>query len=243
MDYLVFLNIVMVSRLVYLLENQDPKPLSGWIMTCLQLLAVFALFNFSAWLVMLAAALLTISAINLAAEARGNSGPGLRCLSFIIVAAIASVLFQQGIELAPRAGATFSALAGLSSWTAGISTAQWTAFNAILFGALLLSNEVNLLIRHGFHRMRLEPKSSDTSDTDTTEYNAGRVIGMLERYLMYTVLLAANSYNAIGFIVAVKGIARFKQMDERHFAEYVLVGTLASTLAAIAVAGLVKQLY
>jgi hypothetical protein len=59
---------------------------------------------------------------------------------------------------------------------------------------------------------------------------------------MYTMILSTDNYNAIGFIIAAKGIARFKQMEQRHFAEYVLVGTLASTLAAIGMATLVKHL-
>ena len=107
-----------------------------------------------------------------------------------------------------------------------------------------VTNEINLLIRYGFYRLELEPRQGEfeEGETDRNEYNAGRVIGILERYLMYTVILTSNSYNAIGFIIAAKGIARFKQMEQRHFAEYVLVGTLASTLSAIAIAAIVQQL-
>jgi hypothetical protein len=43
-------------------------------------------------------------------------------------------------------------------------------------------------------------------------------------------------------VLAVKGLARFKEMDDRPFAEYVLVGTLLSLLLAVFVALLVKSL-
>ena len=38
---------------------------------------------------------------------------------------------------------------------------------------------------------------------------------------------------AVGFVIAVKTIARFKQLDDRGFAEYYLLGTLASVSVAI----------
>ena len=38
---------------------------------------------------------------------------------------------------------------------------------------------------------------------------------------------------AVGFVIAAKTIARFKQLDDRGFAEYYLLGTLASVAVAI----------
>jgi len=71
---------------------------------------------------------------------------------------------------------------------------------------------------------------------DEREYNAGRVIGILERWLIYSVLVVSNEYAVIALIIAAKGFTRFRQLDQREFAEYVLVGTLASTLFTIWVA-------
>lgn len=42
--------------------------------------------------------------------------------------------------------------------------------------------------------------------------------------------------NVVALLIAAKGFARFRQMDERAFAEYVLIGTLASTLLTVLVA-------
>jgi hypothetical protein len=50
----------------------------------------------------------------------------------------------------------------------------------------------------------------------------------------------AGQYTAIGFIVAAKAFARFKELEQRAFAEYVLVGTLLSVLLAVVSALLVR---
>ena len=48
--------------------------------------------------------------------------------------------------------------------------------------------------------------------------------------------------SSIAFIVAAKGFTRFKELDDRLFAEYVLIGTLLSTLLAVLISGLVISL-
>jgi Protein of unknown function (DUF3307) len=61
----------------------------------------------------------------------------------------------------------------------------------------------------------------------------GEAIGVLER-LLVVVFVLTNSLAAIGFVVAAKTLARFKQLDDRAFAEYYLLGTLASVSIALA---------
>jgi hypothetical protein len=126
--------------------------------------------------------------------------------------------------------------------------------NAVVFGLLLLTNEVNLAIRWTLRLVQREPTPAlletrenpahppPTSAEVEAEYNAGRVIGIVERYLMFGVLLFSDNYEALAFILAAKGFARFKQMEQRTYAEYVLIGTLLSTLSAIAVAELVRRI-
>lgn len=60
----------------------------------------------------------------------------------------------------------------------------------------------------------------------------GASIGILER-LIVCVLVLAGQAAAIGFVIAAKTLARFRQLDDRHFAEYYLVGTLASVTLAL----------
>jgi hypothetical protein len=64
---------------------------------------------------------------------------------------------------------------------------------------------------------------------------AGLWIGRLERLLILTFVLL-NRYEAIGFLIAAKSIFRFseiKSSEDRKEAEYILVGTMLSFVAAI----------
>ena len=67
----------------------------------------------------------------------------------------------------------------------------------------------------------------------------GATIGALERLLIVGfVLVSAEA--AVGFVIAAKTIARFKQLDDRGFAEYYLLGTLASVAVAFSSAIIAK---
>jgi hypothetical protein len=63
----------------------------------------------------------------------------------------------------------------------------------------------------------------------------GATIGILERTLI-VVFVLTGSEAAIGFVVAAKTLARFRLLDDRDFAEYYLLGTLASVAVAIVTA-------
>ena len=60
----------------------------------------------------------------------------------------------------------------------------------------------------------------------------GSTIGILERSLIVVFVLTGTDV-AIGFVVAAKTLARFRLLDDRDFAEYYLLGTLASVSVAI----------
>jgi hypothetical protein len=60
----------------------------------------------------------------------------------------------------------------------------------------------------------------------------GATIGILERILTVTFVMTGTDV-AIGFVVAAKTLARFRLLDDRAFAEYYLLGTLASVSVAI----------
>jgi hypothetical protein len=67
-----------------------------------------------------------------------------------------------------------------------------------------------------------------------TELSRGRIIGVLERAVALTLVLLGQ-YGALGLLVAAKALARFRALDDRDFAEYFLIGTLASLLQALIV--------
>jgi hypothetical protein len=60
----------------------------------------------------------------------------------------------------------------------------------------------------------------------------GATIGILERLLIVALVLT-NATAAVGFVIAAKTLARFKQLDDRQFAEYYLLGTLGSVAVAL----------
>lgn len=67
----------------------------------------------------------------------------------------------------------------------------------------------------------------------------GNLIGKLERVIV-TILVLLNQYAAIGFVLTAKSIARFKQLEDKNFAEKYLVGTLASLSFALIAAIITK---
>jgi hypothetical protein len=70
------------------------------------------------------------------------------------------------------------------------------------------------------------------------DYEMGRTIGVLERLIVYLLVLAGQ-WAALGLVLAAKSIARFPELKNQRFADYYLMGTLASMLTAIAVGMLV----
>lgn len=69
---------------------------------------------------------------------------------------------------------------------------------------------------------------------------SGQLIGILER-LLGLVLVLMGEWAALAVVLAAKSIARFEELRDRPFAEYYLVGTLASLLVAV-LTGLAVQL-
>lgn len=62
--------------------------------------------------------------------------------------------------------------------------------------------------------------------------NGGRMIGQLERALIFLLILTGQPAG-IGFLVAAKSILRFEEAKKQPVAEYVLIGTLLSFTLAI----------
>nr|WP_320119540.1 hypothetical protein [uncultured Marinifilum sp.] len=68
------------------------------------------------------------------------------------------------------------------------------------------------------------PKSLNAGDENKDLPNAGKLIGLMERFLVLALILV-NQYSAVGLIIAAKSILRFRDNKKN---EYVLVGTLLS---------------
>jgi hypothetical protein len=122
----------------------------------------------------------------------------------------------------------------------GYTLPGWYAEPGFYRGVLYLSAIVlvtrggTFLVRSLLEQVGRVPENSGETG-NSNEYNLGRTIGNLERLLILAFALI-GSYGAVGFVLAAKSIARFRELNERSFAEYYLVGTLASSLVALATA-------
>lgn len=113
----------------------------------------------------------------------------------------------------------------------------------LLFGGLLVMNEMNIILRYLMFVLNLAPIGKKKSQSKITgdQFNTGRVIGMLERIFIYSFAIAGQ-FAAIGFILTAKGVVRYHDFEDRSFAEYVLIGTLLSALLAMGSALIVNTI-
>lgn len=65
----------------------------------------------------------------------------------------------------------------------------------------------------------------------------GSLIGVFEREIIL-ILGLLGQYAAIGFVLTAKSIARYSQLNKKHFAEKYLLGTLLSAFLAIVCVGI-----
>lgn len=163
-----------------------------------------------------------------------NRNRGLILLLHIIVIGIfCSPLFSLAANTLPEQ--FFSFLENVMFPGITIMPADALHVQIMIFGILMVVNEVNIVLRYLLQVLRLEALGEESREVDESEYNTGRVIGLLERIFVFVFVLAGQ-YTAVGFILAAKGVARFQDFKSRTFAEYVLIGTLISTLLAMIMA-------
>jgi hypothetical protein len=81
--------------------------------------------------------------------------------------------------------------------------------------------------------LRWSATSTPPESGEKITLRAGRVIGVLERLLIFVGLIA-SSWEILAGVVALKTVARYSDLDKQDKAEYFLVGSLASILWAVA---------
>jgi hypothetical protein len=236
-EFLFFADVVLLLRLRLLLAD-SALGWPSWLAKGLIEIAALGLFEPHAFLI---GAGLTTIALNVGAgfwDRRVRDRNGGRLLFGIVQLAAMSVWFcpAGGVHFRTEL-TTFGNW--LESWSAlGSETRRLTSPTGLrmLFGFLLAANEANLLVRWWLGRLQIKPGNLSVigSGLDAGEFNRGRVIGLLERVLIYAFVLSGQ-FGAIGFTLAAKGFTRFKELENRGFAEYVLIGTLLSSSVALAI--------
>lgn len=111
--------------------------------------------------------------------------------------------------------------------------------NPILYGAACTGLSLWMLTALGNRACRLmfglAGLRDALADADAAAPRVGRYIGAIER-LIIAAGLVVHSWEAIAAVIALKSIARFKELDNVLPAEYFLLGSLFSILWSIAVA-------
>lgn len=159
-------------------------------------------------------ALLWLAALHLATDAlKARARPGL-----------AAFLADQGAHLA--------ALAALALWQPGLFAGGLWSDVAPLPGLMALAAGAILATRAGGFAIGLlmEPFARQLPPQDRTEglKGAGQTIGLLERGLIFALVLLGQP-EGVGLLMAAKSILRFGAVkDDRALSEYVIIGTLAS---------------
>ena len=82
-----------------------------------------------------------------------------------------------------------------------------------------------------FIKLMLKHYSVNIPEEQGSGFNAGSLIGNIERWLILAFVLMQH-YEAIGLLIAAKSIIRFGDAQTRK-SEYVLAGTLMSIFIAV----------
>jgi len=117
-----------------------------------------------------------------------------------------------------------------------------TKIIAALAAFLFCAKPANIFIKYTFGLFGLtiekQPATGSTDKKKEKELeNAGKVIGIVERFMALGLILAGQ-YGAVGLIIAAKSILRFNSPQKN---EYILVGTLLSFGCAILIGLLINQ--
>lgn len=95
---------------------------------------------------------------------------------------------------------------------------------SILIESMLPTETTTLIVN--------DSESNENSLTSKTNY--GSIIGVLERFII-VLLSLLNLWSSIALVFTAKSIARFKQLEDKGFAQKYLIGTLLSLGITLAV--------
>jgi hypothetical protein len=115
---------------------------------------------------------------------------------------------------------------------------------AILLTAAIICYSLrggSYIVRGLLEKGALMPMQAAAGAGSDYQVRHGRLIGYLER-IVIIIAIAAGSFEALGFLVAAKGLIRAKEFDDRRFAEYFLVGSLCSALVALVAGMMIRAL-
>jgi hypothetical protein len=140
---------------------------------------------------------------------------------------LAAFLADQAAHLGTLA---LAAWAAPELWAQGLwqHATPLPALMALTAGLILTTRAGGMAVG-----MLMAPWAASTPEGLT---GGGKAIGLLERGLIFLLILTGQA-GGIGFLIAAKSVLRFGTVaDDRKVSEYVIIGTLASFAWAIAMA-------
>jgi hypothetical protein len=254
MNFAALFSLLMAARLPFTYDDRRIGPF-GTVFFILALLSSLALTAVSPTWFALAAVNTALIGLTLAAERFAGKVKRWRLIT------LAAAVGAYGLLTGLAEPLEFNqAAAGLRQFllrfdiVGSLLRYPWTARSAlvILAGFLFQLNEANLIVRTLLDALHFSPGSGSRPGLPAAaqvnpqpeipdEYQAGRVIGILERSFAYLALLTGRP-SIFGFILAAKAFARFKEMENKAYAEYVLIGTMSSVFLAVVVSEVVLLL-
>lgn len=244
-EYLYFICVILITRLFFQFRD-DPIILRHSVYKTIIESAALFMLAWNYWLAVVFMVIIILNGSSFLLESKSGRLKLFRLVLLFIYAVAFAFLFSSKTNIHFN-HSLISLLLGFERNFVLLEffrQLDWNYFLVVFTGFLLVLNEANIFIRYLMETLHLAPQlkiSKKGEAIDTREYNRGRVIGILERILIYFFVLT-NSYSAIGFILAAKGITRFKELENREFAEYFLIGTLLSSIISGAIALLIEGL-
>lgn len=146
-------------------------------------------------------------------------------------AAIAAIVHEVLINTSQTFTGLYSVLKPLlllPDWSGESDKILWTIITGLICiwgGAYLirsLLNDLNINLEEQIKK----PNKGNNAHT-------GKWIGILER-IAILILIPLDQWAAVGLLLTAKSIARHKNMEDKAYAEYYLIGTLLSFIIAVA---------
>jgi hypothetical protein len=239
-----YLTAVLLSLRAMLFPASEGISSKRTVLLCVFSIAAIGVIRLTWALLPLAITILIVHGADFAIERSSRTRvqhTAVRLVTGILLILISSVAFRPGSALTFGAAARWLGTLITDYSYLGSRIDRTSAYYLWLYLAagVYAAFEANYIVAVVLHALRIEPRQGRDEPADEGELSRGRVIGILERLLILAFTIG-QSVSAIGFILAAKGFARFKELDNKDFAEYVLVGTLLSASLAVGVGLLIR---
>ena len=243
------INTLLLSRIIYTFDDNKLKNKQIPYYLCIQVIGFAILSINKAWIFLVLSAVVANALIILWEKKSKHIRVGR--ITALILLSLVYIIFTTKSDTVAFNPIVISYIKKTIEYNSIFDNVNEVArLNTYILGLLFILNESNIIIRQLFDWLKITPKESEEDQQDDEavfqsdkyiiidEYKSGRVIGILERVFVYFAVIL-NEYSIIGFILAAKAFARFKELENKAFAEYVLIGTLSSILLSFIVANLI----